>query len=222
MSFFRKLFLSLLYWPVRLLVKPHTIPADVTGELGIDPSRPIIYILHTDSISDQLALAFSTKRLGLPSPLAPSAFGDHDHVSCLYLHTQTPLFSKKPGKTNIESQFTQLFHTHREQPDLDIQMVPVYITWGRAPEKSKPGFSDLIVDVASPSWLRKIFIVLFLGRDNFVSYSKAVSSQFMAQQHGSDEHIARTRTIRSGLRSCGLCGWALRREGGMALRSSGL
>ena len=191
MSFFRKLFLSLLYWPIRLFVKPHTIPADVTGELGIDPNRPIIYILHTDSVTDQLALAFSTKRLGLPSPLSPSAFGNNEHVSCLYLHTQTPLFSKKPGKTNIESQFTQLFHTHREQPDLDIQMVPVYITWGRAPEKSKPGFSDLIVDVASPSWLRKIFIVLFLGRDNFVSYSKAVSSQFMAQQHGTDEHIAR-------------------------------
>jgi glycerol-3-phosphate O-acyltransferase len=191
MSFFRKLFLSLLYWPVRLLVKPHTIPADVTGELGIDPSRPIIYILHTDSVTDQLALAFSTKRLGLPSPLSPSTFGSNDHVSCLYLHSQTPLFSKKPGKTDIEAQFTQLFHTHREQPDLDIQMVPVYITWGRAPEKSKPGFSDLIVDVASPSWLRKIFIVLFLGRDNFVSYSKAVSSQFMAKQHGSDEHIAR-------------------------------
>lgn len=191
MSFIRKFFLSILYWPIRALVKAHTIPADVTGELGIDPTRPIIYLLHTDSLADQLALAFSAKQLGLPNPLQPMHVGDKEHQACLYLHAPNPLFSKKPGKTNIEAQFTQLFQAHREQPELDIQMVPVYITWGRAPEKSTPGFSDLIVDVASPSWLRKLFIVLFLGRDNFVSYSRAVSSNFMAQQHGSDAKIAR-------------------------------
>ncbi|MEN8779188.1 MAG: glycerol-3-phosphate 1-O-acyltransferase PlsB [Glaciecola sp.] len=191
MSFFKKCLISLLYWPIRILVKPHTIPADVSGELGIEPTKPIIYLLHTDSIADQLALAYSTKKLGLPSPLSPVKLKDSQHPSCLYLYSPTPIFSKTPPKTKIEMQFTALFHTHRAQPDLDIQIVPVYITWGRAPEKSKPGFSDLIVDVASPSWLRKLFIVLFLGRDNFVSYSRSVSSQFMAQQHGDDNKIAR-------------------------------
>jgi len=189
--FFKKCLIWLLYWPIRILVKPHTIPADVTGELDIDPARPIMYLLHTDSVADQLALAYSAKKLGLPSPLSPVKLQDTQHPACLFLHSPKPLFKKVPSKTKIEAQFTALFHAHRTQPELDIQMVPVFITWGRAPEKSKPGFSDLIVDVASPSWLRKLFIVLFLGRDNFVSYSRSVSSQFMAKQHGDDKKIAR-------------------------------
>ena len=62
---------------------------------------------------------------------------------------------------------------------------------GRAPGRGKPGLSDLIADKAAPSWLRKLFIVLFLGRDNFINYSKAtVSARAMSNQHGSDQSIA--------------------------------
>ena len=56
--------------------------------------------------------------------------------------------------------------------------------------RGKPGLSDLIADNAAASWLRKLFIVLFLGRDNFISYSKAVSARAMSNQHGSDQRIA--------------------------------
>ena len=93
MSFFRKCLIWLLYWPIRILVKPHTIPADVTGELDIDPARPIMYLLHTDSVADQLALAYSAKKLGLPSPLSPVKLQDTQHPACLFLHSPKPLFT---------------------------------------------------------------------------------------------------------------------------------
>ncbi len=79
---------------------------------------------------------------------------------------------------------------HRENSELDIQIVPVSILWGRAPNKNTSGWSDVIANQMSPSWLRKFFIVLFLGRDNFVCYSKAVSSRKMVELKGSDEDIA--------------------------------
>ncbi|MGY0627590.1 MAG: glycerol-3-phosphate 1-O-acyltransferase PlsB, partial [Paraglaciecola chathamensis] len=66
----------------------------------------------------------------------------------------------------------------------------VSIFWGRAPGRKFSGWSDIIANQVSPSWLRKFFIVLFLGRDNFVCYSKAVSSRTMADLKGSDEEIA--------------------------------
>lgn len=193
MRWWRKLFAFLLYWPMRVLVRAHTIPAQVQDELHIDTQKPIIYLLHTRSVADLLALAFSARKVGLPNPLTSQLLPGTDikHPRALFLHTTMPVFGKKPRKTDIESQFTELFNIHRQHPDMDIQFVPAYVTWGRAPEKSKPNFSDLVVDVASPSWLRKFFIVLFLGRDNFVSYSRAVSSKFMSDQHGSDGLIAK-------------------------------
>ena len=178
---------------MRVLVRAHTIPAQVQDELHIDTQKPIIYLLHTRSVADLLALAFSARKVGLPNPLTSQLLPGTDikHPRALFLHTTMPVFGKKPRKTDIESQFTELFNIHRQHPDMDIQFVPAYVTWGRAPEKSKPNFSDLVVDVASPSWLRKFFIVLFLGRDNFLSYSRAVSSKFMSDQHGSDGLIAK-------------------------------
>lgn len=192
MSVLRSVLISLLYWPVRLLVRPHTIPSALSEELNIDPEKPILYVLHTDSISDQVALSISAKKLGLVSPFKSVTLSPEESLNtCLYLHSPKPLFGKKSTKKKMEQQVTKLFHIHRQQPDLDLQIVPVYITWGRAPDKSKPGFSDVLVDVASPSWLRKVFIVLFLGRDSFVSFSRSVSSQYMAQQHGTDAQIAK-------------------------------
>jgi glycerol-3-phosphate O-acyltransferase len=183
----------LLYWPLRLFIRPHTIPSTLSEELHIDPTKPTLYILHTDSLSDHVALSISAKKLGLASPFQSLQLTASEHIhSCLSLHAPKPLFGKhKTSKQRMEQQIVKLFHTHRSAPELDLQIVPVYITWGRAPDKSKPGFSDVIVDVASPSWLRKLFIILFLGRDSFVSFSRSVSSQHMAEQHGSDAQIAR-------------------------------
>ncbi|QPG05623.1 glycerol-3-phosphate 1-O-acyltransferase PlsB [Salinimonas marina] len=190
MSWMRRTLLSVFHYPVKWLVKPHTIPSNVESELGIDRQKPIIYLLPSNSVTDQLALKMATKRLGLPDPTGHLALSDHEYPTCLFLRKTQRVLARGKVKTDIEKVFTDLFHIHRENPELDVQVVPVFISWGRAPGKGTPDLSDLIADVAAPSWLRKLFIVLFLGRDNFVSFSKSVSSRAMATQHGSDESIA--------------------------------
>ncbi|WP_137168539.1 glycerol-3-phosphate 1-O-acyltransferase PlsB [Salinimonas lutimaris] len=191
MSWMRRTLLSVFHYPVKWLVKPHTTPSDVETELNIDRHKPIIYLLPSNSVTDQLALRMASKKLGLPCPTNEVSLAGHDYPNCLFLRKTQPVIARGGKiKTNIEEVFTDLFHLHRDNPDTDVQIVPVFISWGRAPGKGKPGLSDLIADVATPSWLRKLFIVLFLGRDNFISLSKAVSSRDMAAQHGSDELIA--------------------------------
>ncbi|WP_218353618.1 glycerol-3-phosphate 1-O-acyltransferase PlsB [Alteromonas lipotrueiana] len=190
MSWMRRALLSVFHYPVKWLVKPHTIPLNVESELGIDKNRPIIYLLPSNSVTDQLALRMVTRRMGLPDPTDLLTLGQHEYPTCLFLRKTQRVITRGEVKTDIEEVFTDLFHTHRENPLLDVQVVPVFISWGRAPGKGTPGLSDLIVDVAAPSWLRKLFIVMFLGRDNFVNFSKAVSSNAMATQHGSDKSIA--------------------------------
>ncbi|RDV24835.1 glycerol-3-phosphate 1-O-acyltransferase [Alteromonas aestuariivivens] len=190
MSWMRKTLLSVFHYPVRWLVKPHSIPADVESELGIDKKRPIIYLLPSNSVTDQLALRMATEKLSLPSPTEELELGGKQYPTSLFLRKTQPIFASKASGTHIEEVFSELFHLHRDHPDLDVQVVPVFVSWGRAPGGGKPGIADLIADKAAPSWLRKLFIVLFLGRDNFISFSKAVSASSMSNQHGSDRQIA--------------------------------
>lgn len=191
MVWLHKLLLALVAIPVRWLVKAHSIPLNIEKELGIDKSKPIIYLLRTHSVTDQLALKMSTDALGLPSPLGSFYFADNKHKACLFLKQPQSVLSRRVKATNISDSFTRLFELHKADPQLDLQIVPVSIFWGRAPGKSSSGWSELLADRASPSWLRKFFIVLFLGRDNFVCYSKAVSSRSaMETLKGDDNQIA--------------------------------
>ncbi|QJR80880.1 glycerol-3-phosphate 1-O-acyltransferase PlsB [Alteromonas pelagimontana] len=190
MSWMRKALLSVFHYPVKWLVRAHTIPANVETELAIDKSKPIIYLLPTNSVTDQLALRMASNQLGLPSPTASLELAGRSYPASLFLRKTQPLFNRHASDTDIESIFTDLIHLHRDNPELDVQVVPVFVSWGRAPGKGKPDIGDLITDRAAPSWLRKLFIVMFLGRDNFISLSKAVSASSMSLQHGSDKLLA--------------------------------
>ncbi len=189
MSWMRRTLLSVFHYPVKLLVKDHNIPANVESELGIDKSKPIIYLLPTNSITDQLALKMSTERLGLPSPTQQIELAGKSYPASVFLRKTEPLIGHS-SQTDVETIFSSLFHLHRDHEDVDVQVVPVFVSWGRAPGKGKPGLGDLIAHHASPSWLRKFFIVMFLGRDNFINFSKAVSAREMSEQHGTDDSIA--------------------------------
>lgn len=185
-SFFR----SFLSKPIGWLVKVKSIPADLEAELGIDKTKPIVYLLQTKSFTDSVALEKSTKFLGLPSPRNKLALVNHEHKRSYYLNRPESFFSGRSKPTTIEDNFTGMFQYHREHDDLDVQVVPVFISWGRSAGKKKSGWAQLLAIKASPNWLRKSFIVLLFGRDNFVSYSKPVSTKQMASLKGSDQQIA--------------------------------
>merc|ERR1712000_710516 len=169
MTWMRQALLNVFRLPVKWLVKTNSIPSDVESELGIDKSRPIIYLLPSDSVTDQLALQMSAQKMGLPDPVEPVTLANKSYPGSLFLRRTEALLRKRNQNTDIE---------------------PVFTTWGRAPGKGKPGLADLLTLSAAPSWLRKFFIVLFLGRDTFISYSQAVSSRAMADQHSTDEKLA--------------------------------
>lgn len=176
--------------PIGWLVSVKSVPGDLEAELGIDKKRPIVYLLQTKSFTDSIALHKSTRELGLPSPSSVISLVNKEHKRSYYLTRPQSIFTKKVHPTTIEDNFTEMFHYHREYDDLDVQLIPVFITWGRWAGKEKSGFAQLIASKASPNWLRKAFIVLLFGRDNFVSYSKPVSTRQMASLKGSDQQIA--------------------------------
>ncbi|KXI30180.1 glycerol-3-phosphate 1-O-acyltransferase PlsB [Paraglaciecola hydrolytica] len=190
MAWLHNLLLALISFPVKWLVKANNIPTDINKELGIDTTKPILYLLRTHSVTDQIALNMSAEALGLPNSSSRITIAGESHRACLFLQEPKSVLTRKVKVTNVAEKFTHMFELHRRDPSLDIQIVPVSIFWGRAPGKKISGWSDVLANQVSPSWLRKFFIVLFLGRDNFVCYSKAVSSRMMADLSGSDEELA--------------------------------
>ncbi|MCF2950277.1 glycerol-3-phosphate 1-O-acyltransferase PlsB [Paraglaciecola aquimarina] len=190
MQWLDRLLFLMVTTPIKWLVKVKSIPSDLEHELGIDKTKPIVYLLRTNSVTDQLALKMSALSLGLPKPTISIEIDNLSFPSCLFLNNPNSVLNRKIKNTDIKENAAKLFSLHRQNPDLDIQIVPVSILWGRAPGKNLSGWSDVIANQVSPSWLRKFFIVLFLGRDNFVCYSKAVSSRVMIGLNGSDKEIA--------------------------------
>lgn len=184
------LFRWLISKPISWLVKVNSVPADVERELGIEKSRPILYLMQTESFTDQVALQLSTKQLNLPDPFTPVDYAGEKQKRRFSIKQRQRFFTRASKQSKIEHTFTQMFTQHRENPELDLQVVPVFVTWGRSAGREKSGLAQLIATSASPGWLHKLFIVLFFGRDNFVSYSPAVSTRYLADQHGSDEQIA--------------------------------
>jgi glycerol-3-phosphate O-acyltransferase len=185
-TFFRWVVSKAVGW----LVSVKSVPADIKKELGIDTSRPIVYLLSTESFTDTLALEKSTQSLGMPSPFNNITIAGEERKRLYFLNRPQGLFSRRVKKTSIEDVYTEYFNLHRQHADIDLQIVPVFMSWGRSAGKEKSGWAQLIASKASPNWLRKFFIVLFFGRDNFVSYSPAVSSRQMSELRGSDKQLA--------------------------------
>ncbi|WP_108926742.1 glycerol-3-phosphate 1-O-acyltransferase PlsB, partial [Klebsiella pneumoniae] len=85
----------------------------------------------------------------------------------------------------------KLFHDyldlHRNHPDLDVQMVPVSVMFGRSPGREK---GEVNPPLRMLNGIQKFFAVSWLGRDSFVRFSPSVSLRRMADEHGTDKIIA--------------------------------
>lgn len=181
---------NILRWPVRLLVKSKLVPRDPCKELGIDPEKPIIYVLKTESVTDLLALERICKSFKLPSPTKSLRIGESKLPKYFSVQGRIPLFGKAPDTNKSIIQFSELIHLLRDEEQYDIQLVPVALFWGRKPGKEDNSVKSAVLEDDQASWLRKFMMVLFLGRDNFVRFSQPISMAQMLEGRGSDERIA--------------------------------
>lgn len=158
--------------------------------------RPICYVLEDYGISNALILERACLEAGLPSPLKP-LHGDllgrkrayvalsRRHVSALGI---TPGAEHKTHSGSL----ARLLQAHRDNPELDVQLVPVSIFVGRAPDKNSGWFSVLF----SENWtlvgrFRKLLAILLNGRGTFVRFSPPVPLREIV-----DEALPPERTVR--------------------------
>jgi len=109
-------------------------------------SRPVCYVLEDYGLSNALILDRACQLAGLPSPLLPLP-GDPIRRKRAYLalsrrNAGTLIPEAGASKTHSDS-LARLLQAHRHNPHLDVQLVPVSIFVGRAPDKASGWFAVL-------------------------------------------------------------------------------
>ncbi len=188
MSGWRNLYYKLLNVPLSFLVKSKAIPAEPVAELGLDTSRPIMYVLPYDSKADLLALRTQCRKQDLPDPLKPLEIDGMLLPRHVFIYDGPRVFPYYAPSVQSVKIFHEYLDLHRSNPHLDVQMVPVSVMFGRAPGREiqgepRPHLRDL-------NGVQKFFAVSWLGRDSFVRFSPMVSLRRMATEHGTDKRIA--------------------------------
>ncbi|WDE11671.1 glycerol-3-phosphate 1-O-acyltransferase PlsB [Thalassomonas haliotis] len=189
----RSLFYLLLKLPVRLLVRCKIVPDNQEKSAAAVPEKPVFYIVRYQSASDLLALQSACKQQKLPDPLGQVNLAGKLFPRTLCLEKPSSVFPwGKAGKTTATSQGLAILNQHNLDGQLDAQLIPANLIWGRTPtkEKNDANVGTLLADQESPNWLRKFFIVLFLGRHTLVRFSEALSFRYMVDKHGHDERTA--------------------------------
>ncbi|MDU7372533.1 MAG: glycerol-3-phosphate 1-O-acyltransferase PlsB [Klebsiella michiganensis] len=181
MSGWQRIYYKLLNLPLRALVKSKSIPAQPAQELGLDTSRPIMYVLPYNSKADLLTLRAQCLEHELPDPLEPLEIDGGLLPRYVFIHGGPRVFTYYTPKEESIKLFHDYLDLHRNHPDLDVQMVPVSVMFGRAPGREK---GEVNPPLRMLNGIQKFFAVLWLGRDSFVRFSPSVSLRKMADEHG--------------------------------------
>src|SRR5690554_1158695 len=161
-------------------------PAEPAGFAPGLLEKPVCYVLEHYGLSNALILDRACRETGLPSPLRElpgNPLGrqrayvalSRRNVSTL-APLQQSLGTSPPASKTHSGSLARLLEAHREDPALDVQLVPVSIFVGRAPDKSSGWFSVLF----SENWaivgrFRRLLAIALNGRDTTVRFSPPVA-----------------------------------------------
>lgn len=178
---------SLLKLPLSVMVKGTTIPSNPIDDLNIDLTKPIVYALPFRSNVDLLTLQKQALSLGLPDPLSPLEINGKTLTRYVFIASRPTVMSNDNDvPSESVSLFTELLELHKLDSELDVQMIPATVLWGRKPGKEE-SHKPYLQPMNGP---QKAKAVMAAGRDCLVRFSPVVSLRYMADSHGTDSAIA--------------------------------
>ena len=181
---FNRILRRLLFLWVRVEAFPQPDPRQV-----LDPDRPVLYVLADRGLSDLLVLGEVTRRHRLQDPLARSPFTDlQRHHSVYSLASRNPLtdwIKRRRKRSPMLLDFIQAFEANAE---LDLQVVPVSVFWGRPLARYKHWLQVLFADTwAIAGRTRRFFTILIHGRNARLIFSQAIDFRELLEGCDGDE-----------------------------------
>ena len=135
--------------------------------------RLTFYVLKEYSRSNSILIDLETKQYNLPPALAnvvDSEHGINENTAMIFLHHYKT--EKHPSSHEVFSpRLLRLIEAVQQYPNLTIDLIPVTILWGRAPEKEDSLFNLLTADEWQvPSISKQLFNIGVKGRDTYVQF----------------------------------------------------
>ncbi|HEX7814429.1 glycerol-3-phosphate 1-O-acyltransferase PlsB [Dyella sp.] len=168
------------------------------------PGVPICYVIERDGLSDALILERACREAGLPSPMQALP-GTRRRRSVFALARRDGWIFGRNRQRLPNDALGQLVRSLEAVPDNDVQIVPVSIYVGRAPNRESGWFRVLF----SENWVvvgrfRRMLALLLNGRDTVVHFSAPVSLRDAVNEAGDmrPERFARklARVLRTHFR----------------------
>lgn len=164
--------MSILSKLLSLRVKSKLIPADLSA-LGIDNSKPIIYVLDTDSLISRVVLKTECQKQSLSYKNLPENWSK---LTAVMANKRLKGFwNRRPSYEVFQNNLKNILNFLKDNPQAEIQLVPVSIFLGMAPNKDSGLFKNLF----SESWsiggrIKKFFRILIHGKNTLVQMSQPI------------------------------------------------
>ena len=170
-----------------LWVRTRTLETQLE-RVGALAGTPVCYVLEHPGMADMAVLEQECIRHGLPRPSAGLVLGEQREWRAVAYLRRKPRRSRK-GKPGRLERLAAAVQAGQAQ---DVAVVPVSIFWGRSPDKERGLFQLLF----SEGWalvgrLRKLFMIIFHGRNVLVQFSEPVMLSQLVEQGPNPALVAR-------------------------------
>jgi len=184
--------LALLRRLLYLWVKPAVLP-ERPEALGLDPARPACYVLDERYLSNLLVLMEETRRAGLPPPRAPLALGAlKSRRSFFFIARARRLVATAKERYGHSPLLVGMVRAALADPASDVQIVPVSLLWGRAPDKQDTILKALFAETwRAPGRLRQFFAVLLHGRQAMLRFGAPLSLRALLEEEPDEARAVR-------------------------------
>ena len=174
-----------------LVVNPQVlgeIPTELTTpnaatENAAAPTKLVCYVLQNHSRSNALVVDGETRKRNLTPALNPLVIGEHtEKVSIIFLqHNQENNILNKTSPT-IPPRLLRLVELLEKHPELDIEIVPVTVLWGRAPDKEDSLLKLLLTDTwSTPGTVKQLINIGLHGRQTYLEFHPSRSLRHLIQ-----------------------------------------
>ena len=170
-SWWTKVYFFIIQILVKLFVKSKPIPTDPITELNLDSSKPILYVLPYNSQIDLMVVRSLCLKYHLPDPLTGIEINGKIVPSYIYIDKGPGIFASYRQQTKAIEILRDYISAHQQNHDLDVQMLPVSVMFGRRPDKEGKKMPSLQVVGAT----YKLYKIIVSGRDCYTHFSRTVS-----------------------------------------------
>ncbi len=179
---------AVLHW----WVKAKTLPEPL-DDLQIDLEKPVCYIIDSYALSSLLILDRSCEENGLPRPLCPMRIKSGQvPPSYLAKRRKKGIIIRRTEVRSHSETLKGLVEKVCDGREQDIQLVPVTVLIGRAPDK-ETGLAKIFFteswDLGGRFW--RFFNSLVNGRHTMVQFNNSISLRELA-----DEQLGAPRSLR--------------------------